>query len=184
MKESIDYIYKEQKELSTFSGIGALLGWDQMTYMPQKGGIERSEQISLISRLAHEKFTADELYNNVKKLNEANVLKQLEQKDKSVVVRLITDIEKSRKVPSEFVERMSKTTTIAYMVWQEAREKNKFSLFASHLEKIVELEKEYCTYINLPGPAYNSLLDDYEEGMTVDRLVKEFSFLKSELKAI
>jgi carboxypeptidase Taq len=172
MKESIDYIYKEQKELSTFSGIGALLGWDQMTYMPQKGGIERSEQISLISRLAHEKFTADELYNNVKKLNGTNVLEQLEQKDKSVVVRLIKDIEKSRKVPSEFVERMSKTTTIAYMVWQEAREKNKFSLFAPHLEKIVELEKEYCTYINFPGPAYNSLLDDYEEGMTVDKLVK------------
>ena len=184
MKESIDYIYKEQKELSTFSGIGALLGWDQMTYMPQKGGIERSEQISLISRLAHEKFTADELYNHVKKLNEIDALKKLEQKDKAVALRLIKDIEKSRKVPSEFVERMSKTTTIAYMVWQEAREKDKFSLFAPHLEKIVELEKEYCTYINLPGPAYNSLLDDYEEGMTVDRLVKEFSFLKSELKAI
>ncbi|GAJ04977.1 unnamed protein product, partial [marine sediment metagenome] len=105
-------------------------------------------------------------------------------KDKAVALRLIKDIEKSRKVPSEFVERMSKTTTIAYMVWQEAREKDKFSLFAPHLEKIVELEKEYCTYINLPGPAYNNLLDDYEEGMTVDRLVKEFSFLKSELKAI
>ena len=69
-----------------------------MTYMTQKGGIERSEQISLISRLAHEKFTADELYNNVKKLNETNVLEQLEQKDKSVVVRLINDIEKSRKI--------------------------------------------------------------------------------------
>ncbi len=184
MKESLDFIYKEQKELSTFSGIGALLGWDQMTYMPPDGRIERSEQISLVSRLAHEKFTADELYNHVKKLNETDALEKLEQKDKAVAKRLIKDIEKSRKVPSEFVERSSKITTLAYPAWQEAREKDNFSLFLPHLEKIVELEKEYCTYINLPGPAYNSLLDGYEEGMTVDKLTKEFSFLKTELKSI
>jgi len=53
-----------------------------------------------------------------------------------------------------------------------------------HLEKIIELEKEYCTYINLPGPAYNSLLDGYEEGMTVDKLKNEFNVLKSELTSI
>lgn len=184
MKESLDFIYKEQKELSTFSGIGALLGWDQMTYMPPEGNVGRSEQISLISRLAHEKFTADELYRHVKKLNEIHNLEKLQEKDRAVVVRLEKDIEKSRKVPSEFVERMSKTTAIAYTVWQEAREKDKFLLFAPHLEKIVELEKEYCTFINLPGPAYNSLLDEYEEGMTVETLKKEFTYLKPQITEI
>jgi len=61
MKESLDFIYKEQKELSTFGGIAALLGWDQMTYMPTGGAAGRSEQGALISRLAHEKFTSDTL---------------------------------------------------------------------------------------------------------------------------
>jgi len=184
MKDSLDFIYKEQKELSTFSGIGALLGWDQMTYMPPDGRFERSEQISLVSRLAHEKFTTDELYKHVKKLNEANSIAKLEKKDKAVAKRLIKDIEKSRKVPSEFVERSSKITTLAYPAWQEAREKDDYSIFSPHLKKIVELEKEYCTYINLPGPAYNSLLDGYEEGMTVDKLNREFGYLKTELKSI
>ena len=41
MKESLDFIYKEQKELTKFGGIAALLGWDQMTYMPTKGAAER-----------------------------------------------------------------------------------------------------------------------------------------------
>lgn len=181
MKESLDYIYKEQKELSTFSGIGALLSWDQMTYMPREGSVERAEQNSLISRLAHEKFTEDELYNHVKKLNEIDALEKLKEKDKAVVVRLKKDIEKSRKVPSEFVEKMARTTTLAYQTWEEARKKNKFSHFAPHLEKIIELEKEYCTYINLPGHPYNSLLDDYEEGVTVDILKNEFSYLKTQL---
>jgi carboxypeptidase Taq len=70
------------------------------------------------------------------------------------------------------------------MVWQEAREKDKFLLFAPHLEKIVELEKEYCRFIDLPGPAYNSLLDEYEEGMTVETLKKEFAYLKPQITEI
>ena len=48
MKESLDFIYKEQKELSTYGGIAALLGWDQMTYMPKMGATDRSEQGALI----------------------------------------------------------------------------------------------------------------------------------------
>lgn len=181
MKESLDFIYKEQKELSTFSGIIALLGWDQMTYMPLMGTSERSEQSALISRLAHEKFTSDTLYDHVKKLSKEENFETLKEKDKAVVKRLEKDIEKSRKVPPEFVEKMSKTTTLAYPAWQEAREKADFSIFSPHLEKIVELKEEYCGYIDLPGPRYNSLLDDYEEGMTVEKLKKDFGYLKPHL---
>jgi len=181
MKESLDFIYKEQKELSKFGGITALLGWDQMTYMPSLGATERSDQISLISRLSHEKFTSDILWNHVKKLTDHTNLEKLMKKDGDVALRLEKDIEKSRKVPSDFIEKVAKTTTLAYTVWQEAREKSKFPLFAPHLEKIVELEKNYCEFINLPGPKYNSLLDDYEEGMTVEKLKKEFDYLKPQL---
>ena len=182
MKESLDFIYKEQKELSHFGGIAALLGWDQMTYMPQKGSEERAEQLSLISRLAHERIISDIFYNHLKKLDEmSNVLTE---KDLIIVTKLKEDVEKARKIPSEFVEKMSKTTSLAYIAWEKAREQNKFSFFAPHLEKIIELEKQYCDYIKLPGHPYNSLLDDYEEGMTVNILREEFGTLKSQLVEI
>ncbi len=182
MKESLDFIYKEQKELSHFGGIAALLGWDQMTYMPQKGSEERAEQLCMISRLAHERVISDEFYNHLKKLDEMS--NTLTEKDRIIVIKLKEDVEKARKVPSEFVEKMSKTTSLAYTAWEEAREKNKFSLFAQHLEKIIELEKQYCDYVKLPGHPYNSLLDDYEEGMTVDTLRKEFGALRPQLVEI
>ncbi|MEM4259018.1 MAG: carboxypeptidase M32 [Candidatus Thermoplasmatota archaeon] len=181
MKESLEYVYKEQKELSIYSGIGALLGWDQMTYMPSDGSSDRAEQTALISRLAHEKTTADALYDHVRKLNETITFAQLKEHDKLVVTRLKKDLEKTRKIPSAFIEKISKTTTLAYQAWEEARAKKNFYHFAPHLEKIIELEKEYCTYINLPGHPYNSLLDDYEEGMTVDILKKEFTYLRKNL---
>jgi carboxypeptidase Taq len=179
MKESLDFIYKEQKELSTFGGIAALLGWDQMTYMPKMGAVERSEQGALISRLSHDKIISDNFWNHIQIL--LKNFNNLSEKDKTVVTRLAKDVEKSRKIPSDFVERMSKTTTLSYQSWEDARAKNDFKVFVPHLEKIIELEKEYCEYIKLPGPKYNTLLDDYEEGITVDVLKKEFSFLKKNL---
>jgi carboxypeptidase Taq len=179
MKESLEYIYKEQKEVTLYGGIAALLGWDQMTYMPQKGSEERAEQLSLISRLTHERVTSETLYTHLKKLHD--VEHTLTDKDRLVVTKLLRDVEKARKLPAEFVEKMAKTTSIAYSVWQKAREKNTFSLFQPHLEKIVELEKQYYDYIKLPGHPYNTLLDDYEEGMTVDVLQKEFTILRKQL---
>lgn len=182
MKESIDYIYKEQKELSVIGGIGALLGWDQMTYMPTKGAIERSEQTAFLSKLSHEKIVSDTFWQHIENLSKNT--DSLSEKDRLVVTRLRTDVEKARKVPSDFVERMAKTTTIAYQGWEQSRSKNDFKVFQPHLEKIIELEKEYVSFINLPGPRYNTLLDDYEEGMTVDKLQREFDFLKKNLVEI
>lgn len=179
MKESLDFIYKEQKELSYFGGIAALLGWDQMTYMPPKASEGRADQLSLISRLVHERATSETLYHHLKRLHDAH--HSLSEKDRVVVKKLFHDVEKARKIPSSFVEKMAKTTSIAYAIWQEAREKNNFSMFRPHLEKIIQLQKEYCEYVNLPGHPYNSLLDDYEEGMTVDVLRSEFTILRKQL---
>ena len=179
MKESLDFIEKQQKELSVFGGIGALLGWDQMTYMPKQGAMDRSEHAALISTLSHERVVSDEFWQHIKTLSTS--IENLEEKDQIIVKKLEEDVEKARKVPSDFVTRMVKATTISYQKWEEARKKNDFTVFSPHLKEIIELEKEYCGYINLPGPRYNTLLDDYEEGMTVDKLKHEFSHLKKGL---
>ncbi len=181
MKESLDFIYKQQKELSVLGGIGALIGWDQMTYMPKKAAIDKSEQSALLSKIAHNKVISNKFWNHIEKLNKETIYKDLSEKDKNVVKRLYIDVEKARCVPSKFVEKMSKTTTLAYQEWEKAREKNDYKSFSPHLKKIIDLEKEYCTFFEIPGPRYDTLLDDYEEGMTVDKLRKEFTYLKKEL---
>jgi len=184
MKESLDFIYKTQKELSIFGGIVSLLDWDQKTYMPTNGTAERSDQISLISRLSHERIISDEFWSNIKKLSNPDVLDKLEAKDKIIIKKLNRDVEKARKIPAEFVEELSKVTSLAYIAWQEARKNNNYRKFSPHLEKIIELQKKYIDYIGLPGHPYNSLLDDYEEGMNVEKLKKAFNYLKPQLIGI
>ena len=48
-------------EISDLSSAGAVLGWDQATYMPAGGATARARQGATLSRLAHEKFTDPEL---------------------------------------------------------------------------------------------------------------------------
>ncbi len=182
--KSLDFIYKQQKELSILGGIGALLGWDQMTYMPKNGASERSEQTALLSRLAHKRVVDDIFWDHINRLNKESVFSTLSKEDQHVIKRLYKDVEKSRKIPEDFVTRSAKITTMAYPAWQQARNKSDFSIFKPHLEKIIDLQKEYAGYINLTGPRYDSLLDDYEEGMTTEKLRNEFTVLKKKLKSI
>jgi carboxypeptidase Taq len=181
MKKSLRYIYQHQKELSILGGIAALLGWDQMTYMPLSGTSRRSEQSAFLSHLIHEKVISDTLWYHLTKLSKQSIFDKLSNKDQIVIQRLKKDVHKARKVPSDFIKRVTKTTTMAYSAWEYARKKKDFSIFSSLLEKIIELELEYCHYINIPGHLYDNLLDDYEEGMTTKTLQREFSYLKKKL---
>jgi len=48
-------------ELHDLNKIGWVLGWDQRTMMAPGGGAVRADQIATLNRIAHEKFTADEV---------------------------------------------------------------------------------------------------------------------------
>ncbi len=184
MNTSLSYIYTEQKELSLLGGIGALLGWDQMTYMPPKGIQERSDQLALLARLSHERLISDTFYHHIQTLTSDTTFKTLADHDQHVVSRLHKDIDKARKVPPAFTEKISKATALAYQTWEHARAQNTYTEFAPHLDHIIALEREYCDYVRQPGPLYNSLLDDYEEGMTVDILKREFHTLRTQLTSM
>ena len=184
MRKSLDYIYKIQKELSVLSGISSLLGWDQLTYMPRQGIKARSKQNSLISKKIHKEIVSDKLWDNITKLKKPDNFENLSEVDKKVVERLKKDVEKSRKIPSKLVEELTEATTLAYEAWEKARKKDDFSIFSPHFSRIIELKKEYCSYIDIPGHIYNSLLDDYEEGMTTKKIKGEFKNLKDNILKI
>ena len=181
MKKELKTIYRIQKDISVLSSVLGLLSWDQKTYMPKDANSGRAEEITAISKLIHEKFLSNELYKAVKKLNSKKIFKTLNKKDKLVVKKLYKAVMDARKIPSEFVEEMSLVTSNAVMKWQEAKEKNNFKIFSPWLEKTIKLKRKQCEYVKIPGHPYNSLLDDFEEGMTVEKLRPIFQKLKIEL---
>lgn len=181
VKRDLDFIYSQQKECSLIGSAISLLGWDQETYMPEDGSESRADVHSFLAKTNHEKFTNDEFYRAVLRLNVKDVLENLGYKDNLVVTVLLKDMEDSRKFPSDFVEEYAKETSIAEDVWKKSKKNNDFISFQPHLEKIIELEKRECGYRGLSGHPYNNLIYAYEEGMTVEKLDPLFASMKKDL---
>ena len=178
--DDLKYVYDKQKEITFISGTIALLVWDKNVMMPSKGINDRAEQLAMLNKQAHEIYISPKLYTSLNKLRK----QELKGKDKHVVERFYKDVVKARKIPSDFVEELSRVTAKATHAWQQAKTDDNFKLFEPHLKKIIELKKKEAKYINLKGHPYNSLLDQYEEGMTVEKLDPIFESLKEELKEI
>lgn len=64
---------------------------------------------------------------------------------------------------------------------EEAKAKSDFELFRPYLEKLVEMNKRFIGYWGYKGNKYNTLLDMYEPGVTVDILDRVFSELREKI---
>jgi len=158
----------------------AVLGWDQHTKMPPKGGEARAQQLGTLDRLSHELFIDDEIGRLLEDLRGYEESLDPETDEASLIRVTRRDYEKAKRVPPELRAEMTRTGAMALPAWVEAREKSDFSIFLPHLKRNVELTHEYiaCFEGMDYDSAYDVLLDDFDEGMTADAVREVFDELK------
>ena len=156
----------------------AVLSWDQETYMPPKGADFRARQLSTLAGVSHKMYTEVEFGKILDSLKNNNSLTEKEAKNISLTVE---DYEKQKKYSTEFVEKMSRAVSECFQAWQTAKEKNDFSIYAPHLEKLVDLKRQECELLGYKDHPYNALLDQYEKGITTAEVEQLFEEVKKEL---
>ena len=165
-------------ELIDLGHVGALMGWDQQVNMPKGGAEERGSQSALIGRIMHEKLTSDEVGQLIADL-EAEVGDLYAETDEARTVKVAKrQYEKQTKVPLTLLMENIKATTMAHEAWVEARAQSDFSIFQPHLEKIVDLTKQYADLFKPFDHVYDPLLDDYEPGMKTAEVKEIFEKLR------
>ena len=91
------------------------------------------------------------------------------------------NLDKMVKIPqNEFVE-YRKLLNLSQQVWQDAKEKSDWNMFKDNLAKIIEYNRKFITYYDTDMEAYDVLLDDFEEGMSMKEYDKFFDALKEDL---
>ena len=165
MEDKLKQLKEILAEVYDVSTAAALLGWDQQCYMPRGGSEDRGNQLGTLSRLAHVRFTSDEVGMLLKDLEP--LAKTLDPESDDACLLEVTQIEydKRTRIPAAKVAEFAYVTTVAQSAWEEAKHKSDFSIFRPHLEKIVELRKEYADYFKPYDHVYDPLLDDFERGM-------------------
>ncbi len=178
MEEKLAQLKNKIAEISDLNQVGALLGWDQQTYMPPNGAEARGNQQALIGRLAQEWSTAPELGKLLDELKPYAETLDPDSDDARFIKVSARDFAKATCVPTEYVVEFAKVTTQANQAWIDARQKSDFSIFQPHLEKIVELRRKYATFFPQFEHPYDALLDDFEPGMKTEDVKTIFTSLR------
>jgi carboxypeptidase Taq len=184
MEQKIDQLKKILNEVSDLSAAASVLSWDQQTYMPEGGAEDRGDALATLSSLAHTRFTSkevgqllDELTTGIDQLNPDS--------DEARLIKVTRhNYEKNTRVPSEKVAEFARVTTVAQSVWARARAENNYVLFMPHLQKIIELRREYAGLFAPYEHIYDPLLDDYEPGLKTADVQKIFDILRPQQVAL
>ena len=178
---ALEELKKEFTEITRLNHIRSLLGWDEMVNLPKGSFGARGEQNALMSKIAHERLISDKIGKLIK---EAEKTTDLNLVDSATLREAKRDYEQEVKLPTELVEEISKTSSLGYVKWVEAREKNDFSIFQPVLEKLVGLQIQVAEKLDTHPDPYSTLIDLYEPGATYDWIANIFSKSKQNLNRI
>ncbi len=162
-------------ELTDLGATGALLGWDQQTMMPPGSGEARANVMATLATITHERQIAPGLGAL---LDAAEPDGDLEH----AIVRVARrDHDKARRVPTALAAEMELAGARAQEPWAHARATNDFAHFRPFLERNLELRRRYVDCFEGADHPYDTLLDNFEPGMTTARVREVFGRLREGL---
>lgn len=91
------------------------------------------------------------------------------------------DYDRNKKIPAEEYTEYVILQSKAESIWEDAKASSDFEMFQPYLEKLVEMNKRFISYWGYEGNKYNTLLDMYEPGVTVDTLDQVFGQLREKI---
>ncbi|MDU0200104.1 MULTISPECIES: carboxypeptidase M32 [Paenibacillus] len=156
----------------------ALIYWDMRTGAPKKGIGTRSEVVGELSTEVFRMSTSDEMGEYVAFFTQPAELEQLDAISRKMVEECKKEYDRSKKIPAEKYQAYVVLTSQAESAWEDAKHNSDWDSFQPYLEKIVATTQEFIELWGYEGHKYNTLLDMYEPGMTVEKLDEVFGALR------
>jgi len=175
---SLEKLKEKLREVKRLGESAGVLHWDMQCIMPPGGAQARSEQLSILSRTIHEKFTSDEIGKLIEEAAKEVEGLPYEHEDVALVRVAKRNYDREIKVPSSLVAEEAHTTSLAHEIWVNARKHNDYPSFRPWLEKIVDIERQIAEHRGYREQAYDALMDPYEPGTTTSEVEMIFEELK------
>lgn len=179
LDDKVKALKEHQKKLKAYNHAASLLFYDASTSMPAGAAESMSATTGVLSGEIYSltvnpefKTLLEDLYGQRQELD-FQTHREVEELNEEQV--------KMAKVPKEEVVAMEEAQTKANHYWEVAKKNNDFSIFAPHLEKLIAMKKRYAGYINPDGGVYDTLLNEFEKGMTKAQMDSFFDALREKL---
>jgi len=152
---------------------------DSVTNAPTNTAAYRARTLGTLSGLEYDITTAPEVKAAI-----AYLVEHQDELDDSRR-REITHYDRENKfvssIPKEEYAAYSEMIANAEAVWHKAKQDNDFAAFEPYLEQIFESNRRFAGYFCPEKPAYDVLLDRYENGLTMEKADEFFAGLRTEI---
>ncbi|MGL4571021.1 MAG: carboxypeptidase M32 [Clostridium sp.] len=175
-KEKLCELKAEISSIEKMNGALEIIYWDMQTKMPRKAIEQRSEIIEHLFGEIFNRTTSDKMgeildyfVGNIEGLSEI---------DKAIIKNARKEYDYTKKLPEERYRKFVVEQSLSQGAWEDARDKNDFTIFKPHLKKMIDFQREFAEYIGYEDNKYDALLNKFEEGLTVKKLDIIFKELK------
>lgn len=179
LKEKIEKLNKLDSKLSAIFFAQSLLEWDSETIASDGGVEERAIVAGEISEIYFNTFVNDETKALLEELDERK--EELDQVTKAIVFLYKRKFYNIAKIPVEDYTDFQVLISKSYSSWEKAKNNKNYSIFAPFLTEIIKYQKKFIKLRGKGGHPYNTLLDDFEPGITVEILDEFFSELRKNI---
>ncbi len=183
MKEGIkvtelEQLHQYQQTFIDYRYALGMISWDIHTHLNPNAMPQLAQSMSTLQRLYLDSFYSPEFEALIESLSSQT----LGEVDAMLVKKLKKELDKTKMVPKELMIALSKLQSQGEAIWVKAKKENDFKSFAPFLKEFIQLKKEIIEHRNVNNMLpYDIILDDFEEGLTVQRANAFFDELKKGL---
>lgn len=181
MEKQLQELKQRLQEISAINGATAVLGWDQSTYMPPGGAAARGQQMAVLGRIAHEKFTDTAVGRLLDDLQPYAESLPYEHDDAALIRVTRRNYERATKVPAALLATIYAHGAATYQQWTVARPANDFASIAPALEKTIEYSRQIADCFPGYDHIADPLIDFADLGMKAESVRALFAELRTAL---
>ena len=164
VKQYKEYLKKKQ----AYRHVMGVMNYDMETAMPKGGAEDFAKTMGVLSEEVYKMETSEELKALVRELYEHR--DELDEITRREVEEHQESIARIDCIPMEEYVDYDTTVSMASSVWRKAKQENNYKLFEPYLKKIIEYNRKFALYYAPDKDPYDTLLDEYEKGMTKEKL--------------
>ena len=175
MKEAIAALRALEHQSYAYRYAQSVIGFDAETVAPAESAAGRAEAVEVLSRAQFDLLTAP----SVDKLLDAAAAAAETEQEQAEVRELRRMLSRIRPIPAQEYAAFERLVQEAVAVWAKAKKASDFSLFAPYLEKLVEGRRRQAEQIAPGKDPYETMLDQYEPGLTIEKCDAFFSTVRA-----
>ena len=176
--EAYNQLLNTSVEMAYLDTMISLSQWDQDISMPQNATEYRAKAQSYMEDLKNKMWIDPKFGRLLSIANNGSNWSTIETANLRLWNR---DYSKRIKLPPDFAARESEMISKSLVAWENAREKDNYSIFQPHLKALIELNREKARNWGYKEHPYDALLDDFMPGMTVAKCDKLFETIKPQI---